>query len=323
MEDEKIEIGIKEIQKIKMSTEEKEQMLGNIFSFHVPAIKPVHSPFSFLLMFQRHHFAYYGILSFLVIVLSGGGVVFASQKSLPGNLLYSLKVSVIEPINYSFKSSPEDRAQYASNLATKRLIEAETLTYQGKLDASKEEQLNNLLTVHTANLDKAIAELNQNKSDEKARGIVTSFQAEMGAHAQILGIITKQTNTEEKQNKNIQISETARVSADTVRNSFESSNKKTIFGYEKNKDSIESIINSTTSSLSQIPTAVSPVKQQVIEDTQKTLDQSKQFLNEANEQSKIGDSKSAYSSILDSESSAKEASILLETGLKLEEINKK
>lgn len=312
-------IGIEEIRNIKMTSEEKRYILESILSLPIPATKPTHSPYFLKSMFQKNYFAYYGTLSLLIITLSGGGIAFGAQESLPGDFLYTFKVKFLEPINYAFKLSPETKAEYHISLARERLVEAETLARQGKLDEYKEEQLVDLLAIHTINLNENINQLNQNKSDDKAQDIVTSFRAEMSAHAKVLDLITEKITKDEEQ-ENTNISETARTNADNLRNSFQENKVGKINEYKKNKDSIESIIDSTESSLYQVDKEISPIQQKVIDDTLETLDASKYFLNEADQQNDTGDFEKAYSLMLDSESSAKEADIFLKTGLELGEI---
>ena len=77
------------------------------------------------------------------------GVVFASQESLPNSIFYPLKVNIVEPIRGALTFSHKNKAKYEINLATERLVEAETLAGQGKLDKINEKKLNNLLNKHT------------------------------------------------------------------------------------------------------------------------------------------------------------------------------
>ncbi len=74
MEDEKIKIGIEEIQNIKMTHEEKEDILGNILSSPIEIAKPIRSPYSFVSMLSRSSLFYVAI--FCLIVLGGGGATF-------------------------------------------------------------------------------------------------------------------------------------------------------------------------------------------------------------------------------------------------------
>ncbi|MFA4975812.1 MAG: DUF5667 domain-containing protein [Candidatus Paceibacterota bacterium] len=342
MKNEEIQIGINKIQNIKMTTEEKKLVLENILTSPIAIKKSIPSPYSFqsfVSILQRNHFAYYSMATFLIIVLSSGGIALASQESLPGNILYPIKVSIIEPINSALKFSTEAKAKYESSLATERLIEAETLASRGKLDTSKEKQINDLLAIHTTALDEAINKLHkEDQSSEKAYEIATNFKAEMSAHAQILDIINEQNNTnvgvstsinlEKQQTEDTQISATARINANKIKVFSKENNKNVVKEtqneYVKKKQSVETMISSTASTLNQstaTSSSTSTIKQKIIDNTRETLETSNQFLNNANEQNEKGNEEDAYSSLLDSESRAKEANIFLERGLQLEEEN--
>ena len=105
MKNEDIKIGIKEIQNIKMTASEKENILKSVLNFSIPDKKPIHSPYSFVSIFQRNHFTFYATLSMLLIILGGSGTIIGSQKSLPGNALYPIKTSLVEPLNSALKLS--------------------------------------------------------------------------------------------------------------------------------------------------------------------------------------------------------------------------
>jgi len=74
MKNTKTPIGIEEIQKIKMTLEEKEHILGNVLSSPIQITKPIKSPYSFVSIFQKNQFAYFGAILLLLIVLGGGNM---------------------------------------------------------------------------------------------------------------------------------------------------------------------------------------------------------------------------------------------------------
>ncbi len=177
----KLTQGIKEIREIKMSAQEKSQVLKNILgsSFHPKT--GIRSPYIYALVPAL-------ALAFCVVL------VFASNGSLPGGVLYPLKVNVVEPFHSALLVSPVERADYQSSLATERLQEAETLDNQGTLDAPKEDRLNTLLSDHTKAFDRAVVEINQkNPKDPKiSEDIQNNFQADLNAHAKVLDILNTQ-----------------------------------------------------------------------------------------------------------------------------------
>lgn len=253
---EKIKIGIDQIQNIKMTEREKENILKNVLNFSVQTEKPIHTPYSFFLTFQKHHFSFYSMATFLILILGGSGVALASQKSLPGDILYPIKVSIVEPINSSLKFSTEEKATYESGLAKERIIEAETLAYKGELDPIKEKQINNLLIAHTTKFDRAITLLHKENKDEKAYSIATNFQYEMDASAESLDSIVKKTDSKKEDNDNTQISITARNNAEKIKLSYKKEGSEDKKDEEDKKEYAkkEQPLTSTSTSISS-PTA--------------------------------------------------------------------
>jgi hypothetical protein len=223
--DNKLQKGINEIKEIKMTALEKKQMFEHIMNSEISSSpKPIQSPwltYSFMARIQKSRLVYYVVIP-LIIILSGGGVAFASENSLPNSILYPIKTGVVEPIRGVLKFSPRNKAQYESNLATRRLVEAETLAGEGKLDKQTEEHLNNLLEKHTESLNKALDKADRIvqtvESTEQNDEIVTNFHANMNAHARVLDILEGNENDTQDGNSNdIKISKTARDNAEKVR----------------------------------------------------------------------------------------------------------
>jgi len=323
MKDEKLKIGIKEIKEIKMTELEKGHILKNILNSPVSYEQPIKSPwtiFSLFSVIHKNRLVYYGFVFSLAVVL-GGGAVFASGNSLPGNVFYPLKVSIVEPIHSAFTFSPKKKAQYESNLATKRMIEAETLKSQGKLDKAKEERLSLLLEDHTKAFNKAIE---GNDDDDDA---ITNFQAGLNAHARVLELMNERDDKSEKQEKNNKVSDTARAGADKIKDTLkerEDNNKeKNEDKNEERKKHVREIIDGTVRELDNHTSVdVSPDRQTIIDNTHKTLEEANRYLKEADEEDEKGDAKEAYFRLLDSESSAKEAGIFLKSGLKFKDREK-
>src|SRR3989344_6655324 len=152
MENKKLDIenGIDQIREVKMTADEKKKILEKVLGSSASSEQPVRSPYliySFFSKLPKKRLAY--AFSICLMVVMGGGSVFASKWSLPGNILYPLKVSVVEPVRGAFIFSPVAKIQYQSDLATERLIEAEILASDNKLDEVKEKKLSSLLENHT------------------------------------------------------------------------------------------------------------------------------------------------------------------------------
>jgi hypothetical protein len=336
MENKKLQNGIEDIKKIKMTLNEKNRVFDNVTSFSIPVKKPVYSPwmtYSFISILNKRSLVYFVVIP-LVFILSGGGVVFASQDSLPDGILYPIKVNFVEPIKESLTFSPEAKAEYESSLATKRLVEAETLATLGKLNKSNEKKINDLLEKHTVALNKALDKTRETKASGQVDEIITNFQAGMNAHAKVLDYIAKKedisdinhniigdTNNIDNTDNNV-ISNTARISAREIRiNSNNNGDLNNIDNktdkYNKRKGAIQFLLNQTNTDLNSAGIDNSLAKQKIINDANNTLNEAKNLLNEADNKEKDGNKGDAYSSLLDSESSIKEANILYKTGIQI------
>ena len=325
MKDEKLNKGIEDIKNIQMTALEKERIFEHVINSSLKA--HIKSPWSFniFMNLRKTSLVYYVVIP-LVIIFSTSSIVFASEGSLPGDIFYPIKVKVLEPINSSLKFSKVAKAEYASSLATTRLVEAETLVKQGKFDKPKEKQLNDLLSNHIANFNKDIDNLEQ-QSDDKSDNIVVNFQAQMNAHARVLDVIHNQDNDNSKvlDNTDSNIIQTARDNASKIKNSIRNRQDDNSDTYTKKKKVIQDIINSTDTSLNQnndttdkedtVNNRRHNIKRKFIDNTHQTLDQARQLLQDANDKENQGDYKGAYQKLLDSESSAKESDIFLRTGL--------
>ncbi len=324
----KLNNGWEEIAMIKMTSAEKKRIYENITSSVLPK-QSIRSPWAmyvFVLGIRKNRWASYIIALFLIIALSGTGIVSASEESLPGDTLYPIKVSVIEPIHAALTFSSKAKAEYESNLATRRLVEAQALARENKLDQSKEKKLNDLLDRHTLSLDKALEKIDKTTSADEVDDIVTNFEAGMNAHAGVLDLINSSKDMPEYSGKN-KISKNARSKGSKVRNTFKkekrADSKDTTEdrarSYIKKKDAIQSIINSTSIDLDHTQNSEYKVQQAVIDNAHKTLDQARRYLDEADKEDQSEDLSEAYKTLLDSESSAKEAAIYLKTEMKLKE----
>lgn len=322
MKDIKIENGIKEIKNIVMTDVEKKRIHDNILSFSSSS-KSIQSPWffeSFSFLIKRRNLAYYIVIP-LVFIISGGGVVFASQDSLPSSILYPIKVKIVEPIEGAISFSGEAKAKHESSLAKKRLIEAETLAKNGKLTVKNENKINNLLTIHTESLNKALNKVSKEDSSEVAEEIIINFRAEMNAHAKVLEMITIKDGKRGHVAKwgfediDTNVSNTARISAEKIKNTSKSNKieEDDLKKYNEKKIKVKNLIEDVEDKDDE-DTDVKNFKsnRRISEDAKDTIDKAKAYLDDADKKDQEGSLEEAYSSLLDSESSVKEANILKE-----------
>ncbi len=193
----KLESGLNELRDIKMTADEKGRIFENVLNSY-PLASPIKSPYvfrSFLTSFSKNRLVYYGSISCLVVILSSG-VVFASGGSLPGDTLYPVKVRFVEPVRGAFVFSNKSKIEYESSLTTERLIEAETLANNDKLDEANQKQLNSLLERHSKDFNKAVEGFRKENSVRESENdeAIANFQTSLNAHEQVLKFIKEHKN---------------------------------------------------------------------------------------------------------------------------------
>ncbi len=97
----------------------------------IAGLEPIPSPFDFS-TFLIPRLALTGLM---VLVLAFTGTAYASQYSLPGDMLYGVKVGITEPVTRSFAFTDSAKVAWHAEVAETRLAEAEALTITGDLTA--------------------------------------------------------------------------------------------------------------------------------------------------------------------------------------------
>jgi hypothetical protein len=83
-----------------------------------------------------HAWTFRAAVAFAVVLVITGGTAYAAEGALPGDLLYSVKVDVNEPVTGALAFTPEAKAAWHTQVAETRLAEAEALAEKGTLDAT-------------------------------------------------------------------------------------------------------------------------------------------------------------------------------------------
>jgi hypothetical protein len=110
-------------EKLRLTAEEKALHRQALLSHMRGAGIPVRSPYMRFLHVARYAFA---VLA--VIVVGGAGTAFAAEGSLPGDLLYPVKIGVIEPVQVALAVTPDAKADVETSLVSERLDEIAEVT---------------------------------------------------------------------------------------------------------------------------------------------------------------------------------------------------
>jgi hypothetical protein len=82
-----------------------------------------------------------GAFAIVFVISTTSATAFASEKALPGDVLYPIKVGVAEPVASVFAGTGIEKARFHAKLAVKRVEEAKMLEERGALTAEQEAEL--------------------------------------------------------------------------------------------------------------------------------------------------------------------------------------
>lgn len=144
------EIIVKKAKSASLKETEKNALLRSIETFierhpletRKPLI-PQKSPLSSFMFMRTASFA---LVAFLIV---GTSTSFAAQSSLPGDLLYPVKVNVNEEVKEFFLNDSE-KVQFETARANQRIREAQVLSKQGRLTDKAKSQVTEKFNRHVA-----------------------------------------------------------------------------------------------------------------------------------------------------------------------------
>lgn len=206
METEKFFNKLNEVkEEVKMTKDEKDFIRKNLLN-HMKGPTPLVSPYS------NKKLQYAALSAF--ILFSGTAVSFAAQNSLPGDLLYGVKVGINERVGRMLAINDVDKANYEITLANRRLEETVALKAKGTLNNEINTKLQNNFNEHTVIAQTEIIKVsgsgqatasvvlteNLNDSIEHAKNIfgiieaTATEKANTGVQKIVPGIINKANN---------------------------------------------------------------------------------------------------------------------------------
>lgn len=152
---------------LSLSVDEKINLKNKLFSQidSVAVSRPVVSPF------MSWSFYFKAVPAFvLMFAIVGAPISFAAERSLPGDVLYTVKVKVNEEVAAAFVPKKE-KDEYYQKLLNKRVTEMKTLAKTGDLDTDALEDISNTLEDNVNNVLVALGE-----SEEPVEDVLQSHQ---------------------------------------------------------------------------------------------------------------------------------------------------
>lgn len=151
-----------------------------------PRIAPWHAILSGLAM---------RALAALLVVGTAAGTAAASTGSLPGDVLYPVKVRIAEPVRTALIPSTEGRAAWQATLAERRLEEATKLAVARRLDPETERRLAANFQAHVEETLSASETLAAEGAVEDSLAVRSDLEAKVDAHASILAVVVERLST--------------------------------------------------------------------------------------------------------------------------------
>ncbi len=121
-----------------------------------------------------------------IALLIGGGTSYVAQNSLPGDVLYSVKVNLNEEVQGFVAFGSEAKARLSAGLAERRLEEAEKLAVDGKLTTETRANIESRFEEHGKAFEEELKNIDSSESSTAILEINSNFEASLKANEQIL-----------------------------------------------------------------------------------------------------------------------------------------
>ncbi len=122
----------------------------------------------------------------LVVMLASGGTAYASRQSLPGDLLYPIKVSITEPLETALAVTAEAKIEAELRHSENRLQEADALANEGELNPELYDRLRSRFQAQAERVQDRMQKLEDDGKSEKALEVAARYESFLETHQQIL-----------------------------------------------------------------------------------------------------------------------------------------
>lgn len=129
---------------------------------------------SFYLRLRRPVLA--SAMAFGLLVVTTGGVTYASESSLPGDFLYPFKVDVVEEVRGAFQFNIEGKASWDAERIQRRFEEAKKLEDKGKLNPEFKFQIKEKMEEHKEEFKNHLEDLKDKGKPDRADEMEMEFK---------------------------------------------------------------------------------------------------------------------------------------------------
>jgi hypothetical protein len=190
MNDKQTENFIRPLKEISLDARERTSMREQLLAYteaHPMPAKALPSPFWSVFASSPLRYA----LSALLIFGTLGGVTYAAEDTVPGDILYAVKVSVTEPAVQSLAVSEQAKAKWQATRAERRLSEAVRLAAEDKLDADTSTYLAREFEKAADSTEDIALKLETDGQAEAALAVRSDLEARLSAHATLLSFASE------------------------------------------------------------------------------------------------------------------------------------
>jgi len=256
----------------------------------------------------------------LIIALTSGGTVAASQNSLPGDILYPVKI-VSEDARVAMVFSPEQKAEFRLNLAQKRIEEIGRVLEKAEEEGNGRsvEALQKALDNFDAQVQKILdktAEIKEKGNLAKAGEIIANLETNLGIYKKIL------KDKEEKSEGGVK--NKLKEAGSLIEKSNEKVKKENEDIDEEEdktagtKESAEGKINAAENKIAEVEKFIQNKEEKLgveaVAEAKEKLEDAKEKLSEAKERLDKGEYREAFDKAKDAMKKTIEAKALVELG---------
>lgn len=278
---------IQDLQKIKMTSDEKSAVLKRSLDVieKIEATHLVHSSAAHRVVslgskdsvkgtIKSAWYSYFfekkfvPAFTFALLLLATGGTSLAAEGALPGDLLYPIKIGVNEQVRGLTAVTPEAKAKFALEITDRRLKEVALLSSKGLLNAETSAIVQTELLKQAGQIKNQVASLVSTKKLRAAQEISLNFESSLRAHELILEQISND--------------QTAAAGATSTEDSASSTDTTTLAlaKIDASKIHIHSIITTLKNELATTTASRTTIQAKEISDESKNADEVKAQLAE-------------------------------------------
>ena len=141
----------------------------------------ISEPFKAILINMTYVRSFAGVFALFLVV----GVPFIAERSVPGDILYPVKIQFNEEVRSTLSLSPYAKVEWETQRLERRIAEARLLADEGKLTQAIEAEVAQAVKDHTTAAQKGIETMRESDSDGAAIAEIT-FASALAVQSEVL-----------------------------------------------------------------------------------------------------------------------------------------